>query len=163
MESLYIHIPFCKQACRYCDFYFTVSLHFQDRFTGALLRELELRIPARTGKSLKSLYFGGGTPSLLSLENLEKILHHLQELYQIGSDTEMTLEVNPDDLEERSLSEYRKMGWNRISIGIQSFRQEDLDLMRRSHDVSAAERSIRLCRKAGFDNISVDLISVNIG
>lgn len=158
MGSLYIHIPFCKQACRYCDFYFTVSSQYQDQFTDALIKELEIRPPEFTGRHLSSLYFGGGTPSVLSLTNLERILKHVQKQYMINADTEMTLEANPDDLSVDRLTRLKKMGWNRISIGTQSFREEELKLMRRSHDASQARASIEAARKSGFDNISLDLI-----
>lgn len=158
MEGIYIHIPFCRQACRYCDFYFTVAIQNQDRFTGALLRELEIRRFGQEEKSMGSLYFGGGTPSLLSSENLKKIMKGVKALYAFSEGAEITIECNPDDLDATKLQELRSIGFNRISIGIQSFHEEDLILMRRSHSAVQADRAVRDAASAGFGNITVDLI-----
>ncbi len=157
--GLYIHIPFCRQACRYCDFYFTVSHHYQDQFTAALLKELEIRVSEHEkGTRLETLYLGGGTPSLLRPDNLERIVDMVQRTYGFSEGLEMTIECNPDDLDSSQLGIFRELGFNRISIGIQSFRNEDLKLMRRSHNAEQAQRAVHDAAAAGFNNITVDLI-----
>ena len=158
MGGIYIHIPFCLQACRYCDFYFTVSSQYQDQFTEMLLKEMELRASGQTGKQMKSLYLGGGTPSLLSVENLQKIVRGIRSGYDLSEDAEMTIECNPDDLDDSKLEKLRELGFKRISIGIQSFREKDLSLMRRSHSASQAAISVQKAVSAGFSNITIDLI-----
>ena len=158
MGGIYIHIPFCRQACRYCDFYFMVSHKFQDQFTGSLLKELEKRAPDERDSTMHSLYFGGGTPSLLSQENLRKIMEGVRGYYRFSEDAEVSIECNPDDLDAKKLENLRDLGFNRISIGIQSFREEDLTLMHRSHDASQASASVRDAAGAGFENITIDLI-----
>jgi oxygen-independent coproporphyrinogen-3 oxidase len=156
--GLYIHIPFCRQACRYCDFYFTVSLRYQDEFVDKLLFEIAKRAPDFEGITMGSLYFGGGTPSLLSKSNIEKILNSISQQYTLTTDAEITIECNPDDLDPGVTEFFIKSGMNRISIGIQSFRDEELLLMRRSHRSEAAVRAVENAATAGFRNITVDLI-----
>jgi oxygen-independent coproporphyrinogen-3 oxidase len=156
--GIYIHIPFCRQACRYCDFYFTVSTRVQDLFTISLLKEIEIRASGRQEQRVETLYLGGGTPSLLTTSNLHKILDRVKENYRFSEDPEMTIECNPDDLDGSKLGELRGLGFNRISIGIQSFREEDLTLMRRSHNAIQAEKAVQNAASAGFDNITIDLI-----
>lgn len=159
MGGLYIHIPFCKQACRYCDFYFTVSHQYQDPYTGVLLKELELRASEQEqGGNLGSLYFGGGTPSLLSKGNLERILATVKRHYRFSKNPEISIECNPDDLDQSRIDLISELGFNRVSLGIQSFRDEDLTLMRRSHNAAQAEKAVHGLAAAGFDNITVDLI-----
>jgi putative oxygen-independent coproporphyrinogen III oxidase len=159
MGGLYIHIPFCRQACRYCDFYFTVSHHYQDQFTAALLKELEMRVPDQEeGEPLETLYLGGGTPSLLRPGNLKKIVEMVQRTYGFSKEPEISIECNPDDVGSSQLAMLRELGFNRISLGIQSFRDEDLKLMRRSHNAKQAQQAVHDAAAAGFDNITVDLI-----
>jgi len=159
MGGLYIHIPFCRQACRYCDFYFTVSHHYQDQFTEALLKELELRIPEQEeGERLGTLYLGGGTPSLLRPGNLKRIVEKVRSSYGFYEGPEISIECNPDDVDSAQMGMLRELGFNRISMGIQSFRDEDLKLMRRSHNAEQGSRAVYEAAAAGFDNITVDLI-----
>jgi oxygen-independent coproporphyrinogen-3 oxidase len=156
--GLYIHIPFCRQACRYCDFYFTVSLKYQDEFVEALLLELEKRSAQYKGWEMGSLYLGGGTPSLLSYGNLMRIMEGVQRLYKISPEAEITFECNPDDLMPGRLQELKNAGINRLSIGIQSFVEQELQLMRRSHNAAQAVKSVEDAAIAGFKNTTVDLI-----
>jgi len=158
MEGIYIHIPFCRQACRYCDFFFTVSLKYMDRFVDALVKEIRVKGEKQGGKDLGTLYLGGGTPSLLSMAHLDKILNTIQRYYSFREDPEWTIECNPEDLDRATASYLLQSGFNRLSIGIQSFLDKDLELMRRSHDSSRAESSVREAASAGFDNITIDLI-----
>lgn len=158
MGGIYIHIPFCRQACRYCDFYFTVSTHYQDQFTESLLKELVLRAPDQQGKKMESLYLGGGTPSLLSIDNLQKILRQVRDNYDLSDHAEISIECNPDDMNSSQLQALRQLGFNRISMGIQSFREEDLKLMNRSHSARQALCAVEDASSAGFDNITIDLI-----
>lgn len=156
--GIYIHIPFCRQACRYCDFYFTVSTQYQDQFTESLIKEFELRSSMQEGVEMQSLYLGGGTPSLLSAANLTHIMEKVRSSYGISEDAELTIECNPDDLDAAKVALYLDLGFNRISIGIQSFHEEDLSLMRRSHSALQAAASVKRAASAGFKNITVDLI-----
>jgi oxygen-independent coproporphyrinogen-3 oxidase len=156
--GLYIHIPFCRQACRYCDFYFTVSLRHQDEFVDKLLLEIARRAPDFDGITMGSLYLGGGTPSLLSEGNLATIIESVHRHYSLAENAEITIECNPDDLTPGVTESFIKSGMNRISIGIQSFRDEELKLMRRSHLSEAAVRAVENAAAAGFGNITVDLI-----
>jgi oxygen-independent coproporphyrinogen-3 oxidase len=158
MEGIYIHIPFCRQACRYCDFYFTVSIQHQDEFVDALLVEIRQRALQYPDTELGSLYLGGGTPSVLSRENIDRIMDSVWRHYKISDHAEVTIECNPDDLDTSFLEYLRQSGFNRISIGIQSFSDESLSLMRRSHHASQAVRCVHDASDAGFDNITVDLI-----
>lgn len=158
MSGIYIHIPFCRQACRYCDFYFTVSNQYQDRFSASLLKELQISAPENEGLMMHSLYLGGGTPSTLSEENLKSIIDGIKESYRFAGDAEFTIECNPDDLDKTKLALFKELGFNRISLGIQSFREEDLILMRRSHNALQAERAVWDAAEAGFENITIDLI-----
>lgn len=158
MAGLYIHVPFCRQACRYCDFFFTVSLKYREEYTRALLIELRKRKEELAGQKVSTIYLGGGTPSVLSREQLGKIISEVYKNYETSSDAEISVEANPDDLSEEYLQELKGCGINRLSIGIQSFREKDLELMRRSHSVQQAMHCVELTHKAGFRNITVDLI-----
>lgn len=156
-SGIYIHIPFCRQACRYCDFYFTVSQQYRDDFVEALLTEIRLRKSPLT-PGIGTVYFGGGTPSRLSPAMIESILSALHGAFSLSPHAELTLEANPDDLTPAYLRALSSMGINRLSVGIQSFHQQDLALMRRSHDAGQALRVIPEARDAGFSNINMDLI-----
>jgi len=156
MSGIYIHIPFCKQACHYCDFHFSTSLKKKRELVDALCKELVLRKNEILGR-VETIYFGGGTPSLLSQEELEIIFKTIYENYTIIENPEITLEANPDDLSRQKLEQLAKSPINRLSIGIQSFFEEDLKFMNRAHNAEEAENSIKKAKKY-FKNISIDLI-----
>lgn len=158
MGGLYLHIPFCRQACRYCDFFFSVSLRYRDGFVEQLVREIRMRGRERAGEQLDTLYLGGGTPSLLSPGNLERILEAVYGSFTFRANAEVTMECNPDDLDRPFLDRLMNHGFNRLSIGVQSFHDRDLQLMRRSHNAEQAERSVKNAAEAGFENITMDLI-----
>ena len=159
MPGIYIHIPFCKQACHYCDFHFSTTLHKKDDFLKALLLEIELRSDyLNRDEEIETVYFGGGTPSLLEKRELDIIFNQLNKYYPISAKAEITLEANPDDLSTLKLEEIRKTQVNRLSIGIQSFRNEELKWMNRAHDATMAINCVREAQEQGFKNISVDLI-----
>lgn len=156
MASIYIHIPFCKQACHYCDFHFSTSLKKKPELVDALIQELELR-KDEIDEEVETIYFGGGTPSLLSKDEINRILEKVFSLFSIVSNPEITLEANPDDLNFNKIKELAETKINRLSIGIQSFFDEDLKLMNRAHSSSEAFESVRESKKY-FQNISIDLI-----
>lgn len=157
MAGIYIHIPFCKKACTYCDFHFTTSTRYMSEMVDAICTEIRLK-KDRVNEQIGSIYFGGGTPSVLSSAALEKIFKTLIDCFSISADAEITIETNPDDLDARKISELRKLPINRFSIGIQSFFEEDLIWMNRAHNAQEAESCIKRSQDAGFDNISIDLI-----
>lgn len=157
MAGIYIHIPFCKQACNYCNFHFSTSTVLKDKFVTALLKEIELS-KTYVEESIATIYFGGGTPSLLHHSDLSTILMALKNNWSIDMYAEITLEVNPDDITKEKLSEWKSVGINRLSIGIQSFFEEDLLWMNRAHSALQATDCIALAKKAGFNNITIDLI-----
>ena len=156
MAGLYIHIPFCKQACHYCDFHFSTSLAKKEELVDALCKELVLRKDELRDK-VETIYFGGGTPSLLSSEELQQIFETINSNYKISKNPEITLEANPDDLSREQIHEFTNSRINRLSIGIQSFFEEDLKLMNRAHNASEALECIKEAQKY-FKNISIDLI-----
>ena len=158
MAGIYLHIPFCRQACHYCNFHFSTSLNRKNDFIIALLREMELRQGYTGGEPIETIYFGGGTPSLLEAGELETVLERTQTLFPVVPGAEITLEANPDDINITRLSAWRKAGINRLSIGIQSFFEEDLQWMNRAHNAVQAADCIRMAQAEGFDNISIDLI-----
>ncbi len=156
MAGIYIHIPFCKQACHYCDFHFSTSVKKKPQMVEAICKELILR-KNEISAEVETIYFGGGTPSLLSSEELEQIFLVIQQNYKIAEDAEITLEANPDDLSEEKIRMLSASPVKRLSIGVQSFFEEDLKLMNRAHNEKEALDSIRTAKKY-FDNISIDLI-----
>ena len=158
MAGIYLHIPFCKQACNYCDFHFSTSLKMKASFVDALVAEIELRKSVFDQQTINSIYFGGGTPSLLSEEDLNRIFETLFTSFRVSPLAEITLEANPDDLSPEKIQVLKKTPINRLSIGIQSFRDEDLRFMKRAHNAKEALSSIKSCKQAGFTNLSVDLI-----
>jgi len=158
MAGIYLHIPFCKQACNYCDFHFSTSLKMKASFVDALLTEIELRKSVFDQQTINSIYFGGGTPSLLSEEDLTRIFETLFTSFRVSPLAEITLEANPDDLSPEKIKVLKNTPINRLSIGIQSFRDEDLRFMKRAHNAKEALSSIKSCKQAGFTNLSVDLI-----
>ncbi|SZD71053.1 Oxygen-independent coproporphyrinogen-III oxidase [Candidatus Ornithobacterium hominis] len=157
LMHLYIHIPFCKQKCSYCNFHFSTQLHSKDALISALLKELELR-KNEINSPLETIYFGGGTPSILSDIELGKIFNKIEQHFDIQQDAEITLEANPDDLNAAKVESIRQLPINRFSIGVQSFFDEDLKLMNRAHSSQEAESSIKRIQDSGFENITIDLI-----
>lgn len=158
MNGIYIHIPFCKKVCYYCDFHFTVSLKQKDALLDSILKELEIRKDYLGNNSINTIYFGGGTPSILSVSELGGILQKINSLFSIETNMEITLEANPDDLNVEYLKDLKSLGINRLSIGIQSFFDEDLKWMNRRHNASDAENCIKLSQDSGFSNMNIDLI-----
>ncbi|MBS1666760.1 MAG: radical SAM family heme chaperone HemW [Bacteroidetes bacterium] len=158
MAGIYIHIPFCKQACHYCNFHFSTSLRYKNDFVAALLKEMDIRKEYLDNESIETLYFGGGTPSLLNMDELTKILETLSHCFTIDGNAEITLEANPDDISIEKLRGWKQEGINRLSIGTQSFFEEDLIEMNRAHHAQQAIDSIQSAQAEGFDNINVDLI-----
>lgn len=159
MAGIYIHIPFCLQACHYCDFHFSTTLKNKSELLIALQKELVLRKNyLTTGELIDSIYFGGGTPSILSHEELSRIFETIYSNYNISTTAEITLEANPEDLNYEKLKALKSTPVNRFSIGIQSFFELDLKLMNRAHSVQKAIASVKGAQDAGFENISIDLI-----
>ena len=160
--SVYIHIPFCKAACSYCDFHFSVNHEKMDQLVDALVKEIQLRSDyLGTGpvkEVLQTIYFGGGTPSLLHESQLSRLFDALRKHFDFAEDIEITLEANPDDLTEEKLAQLKKSPVNRLSIGVQSFFDDHLTLIRRSHSAQSAVSCIRNAAAGGFDNITIDLI-----
>ncbi|MBE6201974.1 MAG: radical SAM family heme chaperone HemW [Rikenellaceae bacterium] len=157
-SSLYVHIPFCKRLCGYCDFYKTMSLGRKAEVVDALCEEIARRAPMLESTVLKTIYFGGGTPTVCTADELGQIVAAAREVFDCSEVEEMTIEANPDDLTDDYLQGLRRVGFNRLSIGIQSFADEDLQFMNRRHDGAGAVRAVEAARRAGFDNISIDLI-----
>lgn len=158
MSSIYIHIPYCKQACTYCNFHFSTNTKSKSKMLTCIIKELEIRKDYLSDKNISSIYFGGGTPSLLSAAEIEAILKTVYNLFNVLPDAELTLEANPEDMQLQQLREYFAIGINRLSVGTQSFYAEDLQYMHRAHTAQEAKDCIILARKAGFQNISLDLI-----
>ncbi|HTD98767.1 MAG TPA: radical SAM family heme chaperone HemW [Mucilaginibacter sp.] len=158
MAGIYLHIPFCKQACHYCDFHFSTSLTYKAELVQSLLKEIELQKSFLNGETIETIYFGGGTPSLLSGEEINLLIDKITKLHTVSADAEVTLEANPDDLGSEKLKALRQTAINRFSIGIQSFFDDDLTWMNRVHRAAEAESSVKRAQDAGFENITVDLI-----
>jgi oxygen-independent coproporphyrinogen-3 oxidase len=157
MAGLYIHIPFCKQACHYCDFHFSTNLQLLSPVVKSIVLEMELRKDYLKGESVDTVYFGGGTPSLLPAAALEQILDQVALIFP-GQKLEITLEANPDDLDSNSLATWKSLGIDRLSLGIQSFQDEILKAYNRAHNAMQAKQAIQLGRSAGFEKFSIDLI-----
>lgn len=155
--GIYLHIPFCKQACHYCDFHFSTSVKKKSELVDMLCRELILRKDELPAKEVQTIYFGGGTPSLLSSEELNQIFETIYSNFRVSEDAEVTLEANPDDLSREKLEILYNSPVNRLSIGVQSFFEEDLRVMNRAHNATEALESIQMAKEY-FDNISIDLI-----
>lgn len=158
MAGLYLHIPFCAQACHYCDFHFSTNLRTRSEIVDALRKELGMQQHYLQNEPLATIYFGGGTPSLLDARELEAIFSSIREHFTVEQSAEITLEANPDDLTPQRLESFRNLGINRLSIGIQSFDDDVLKFLNRSHNSQAASQCVIRARQAGFNNISVDLI-----
>lgn len=158
MAGIYIHIPFCNSKCAYCGFYSLPSLKLKNRFLEALKAEIVARKDYLQGDAVNTIYFGGGTPSLLSLKEISDLLHLINAHYPVASNAEITLEANPDTLSLEYLEGLRQLGVNRLSIGIQSFFDNDLKYLSRRHDSHHAQQCLDWAKLAGFESISIDLI-----
>jgi oxygen-independent coproporphyrinogen III oxidase len=159
MAGIYLHIPFCRQACHYCNFHFSTSLKGKNDFIPALLKEMDRRKDYIGSSPVATVYLGGGTPSLLEPAQLGMILDRLREVFVLEPGAEITMEANPDDMTDPSaMRAWLKIGINRLSIGIQSFFEDDLRWMNRAHNAVQAAECIRMAQREGFDNISIDLI-----
>ena len=155
--AIYIHIPFCKQACNYCDFHFSTSMKKKGEMVLALIKEIEIRKAEFKDEIVESIYFGGGTPSRLLISDLRLLINSIYNNYKVSENPEITLEANPDDLSETYIIELSKTKINRLSIGIQSFFEDDLKLMNRAHNAAEARKCLEIATQY-FDNISLDLI-----
>lgn len=159
MAGIYIHIPFCKQKCTYCDFHFSTTFDsYRKEMISCINVELKKRAGYLENQAIETIYFGGGTPSLLTSKELLSIVRTIYEHFTVESDVEITLEANPDDITNSILSDWKNAGITRLSIGVQSFKASDLNWMNRAHSVKEAKNSILLAQKHGFTNITVDLI-----
>lgn len=158
MAGLYLHIPFCRRKCGYCNFFSLASLKHREEFTQALCQELRLRAGEVAHQAIGTLYWGGGTPSLLEPEQFTAIIQTIREYYALEPGAEITMEANPDDLEEQRLQAWARGGVNRISIGIQSYHTRDLIYLDRTHNPEQALAAVGKCRDAGFERLSLDLI-----
>jgi oxygen-independent coproporphyrinogen-3 oxidase len=158
MAGIYLHIPFCRKRCHYCDFFKSTDLSQKARLLKGLRKELESRASELASEEINTIYLGGGTPSVLIIDELKDILHTIRQNYQISPEAEITMEANPDDLRQAILSAIREIGFNRLSMGVQSFSESELKLMNRRHGVMQAIQSVKWAQKAGFSNISIDLI-----
>ena len=163
MSGIYIHIPFCKQACHYCDFHFSTSLKKKDEMVAALAKEIQLRSnsiihhPSPITETIETIYFGGGTPSILSIADLKFLIDEVYRNFKVVENPEITVEANPDDLNLETIRQLANLSVNRLSIGIQSFFEDDLKLMNRAHNAEEAKKCLEFA-KHYFDNISIDLI-----
>jgi oxygen-independent coproporphyrinogen-3 oxidase len=154
---LYLHIPFCKQACHYCDFHFSTNLKSKSDLVKAICREIELQKDYLPTRTLETIYFGGGTPSLLTKSELGQFFETIHRIYQVEADAEITLEANPDDITAEKLAELKPF-INRLSIGIQSFHEPYLRFMNRAHNAGESEQCVKLAQDSGFENLTIDLI-----
>lgn len=158
MAGLYVHIPYCKKACHYCDFYFTQNVKQLDEMVDALCKELALQSDFLAGKPVNTVYFGGGSPSLLTENQLKQLVHTIRFQYDLSSNPEITLEANPDDLNFEKLEMFYQHGINRLSVGLQTFHEPHLQWMNRSHNAAQSFETFYAARKACFENISLDLM-----
>lgn len=158
MAGIYIHIPFCKKLCFYCDFYHIISLKDNSAFIDALLKETSLRKDYLSSEKVSTIYFGGGTPSVFSIEEIGKILDHILNHFNVNDECEITIELNPDDVHPAYLDSLKQHDVNRISLGIQSWRDSDLKMLNRRHNSAQAVKALEDTLNAGFKNVSIDLI-----
>ena len=158
MAGIYIHIPFCIQRCSYCNFFSVVSINLVNEVINAIIKELSIRKDYLKNEPVQTIYFGGGTPSLLTIQQIEKLLNTVYTNFPVEQNAEITFEANPDDLTKNYLFDLKKVGINRLSIGIQSFDDDKLKILNRRHDATQAHEAVREAQKAGFSNISIDLI-----
>ena len=158
MAGLYIHIPFCAKRCLYCDFFSNTDMKFKEPYVSAVIREMQLRQEYIGEEPLDTIYFGGGTPSQLQQADFERIFKAIDCLFNISSCKEITLEANPDDMTPEYVASLRNLPFNRVSMGVQSFKEKDLHFLNRRHDREQALRAVGLCKENGIQNISIDLI-----
>ena len=158
LASIYIHIPYCKQACTYCNFHFRISQNDKKEMLKSIKKEIEMRQSYLNDANISSIYFGGGTPSVLKKKEIKSIISTIYRLFNIDKNAEITLECNPDDLSKKQLIALKEIGINRLSIGIQSFDDADLKFMNRSHNAKQATQCVTLAKEQGFNNITIDLI-----
>ncbi|RWU05688.1 radical SAM family heme chaperone HemW [Pedobacter chitinilyticus] len=158
MAGIYIHIPFCKKACTYCDFHFTTSTKYLDEMVEAICMEIVMKKDRLANQQIESIYFGGGTPTTLPSAALQKILATIEQWFSISANAEITIEANPDDLTAQKITELRQLPFNRFSIGTQSFFNEDLIWMNRAHNAQEATDCIKRSQDAGFEKLTIDLI-----
>ncbi|WFE86945.1 radical SAM family heme chaperone HemW [Parabacteroides chongii] len=158
MAGLYIHVPFCAKRCLYCDFFSNTEMKYKEPYVTALIRELEIRKDYIGNEPLETIYFGGGTPSQLQATDFERIFDAIQRLFDTSGCKEVTLEANPDDMTPEYVTGLRRFPFNRISMGVQSFKAEDLRFLNRRHDREQALRAVELCKENDLANISIDLI-----
>lgn len=157
MSGIYFHIPFCRHACHYCDFHFSTSLKTYDEVLRAMREEL-IYWSGQWKEPVQTIYFGGGTPSVLEDEDLRLLLSDVRLLFEVSPEAEITLEANPEDISRGKLEHWKQVGVNRLSIGVQSFFEDELKWMNRVHSADQSKRSVRLAQEVGFDNITIDLI-----
>lgn len=158
MAGLYIHIPFCAKRCLYCDFFSNTEMKYKEPYLAAVVRELELRKEYTDGEPVETIYFGGGTPSQLEAIDFDRIFNAIHRLFDVSHCQEITLEANPDDMTPEYVASLRSLPFNRVSMGVQSFKEEDLRLLNRRHNREQALRAVELCKENGLSNISIDLI-----
>lgn len=158
MAGIYVHIPFCKQACHYCDFHFSTNLELKDALIDAIVQEVALQNDYLDQERVETIYFGGGTPSLLTQNDLEKILGAIVKTFPVEKSCEITLEANPDDLTSASIGAMLAVGVNRLSIGVQSFHEDTLKMLHRAHSADQALTAVTLAQQMGITNINIDLI-----
>ncbi len=156
--GIYLHIPFCRQACIYCNFHFSTSLKYKEDVLQAMLREIEMQREYLQGAAIETIYFGGGTPSLLSADEINRLFDAICKYHTVAEVKECTLEANPDDLDKNYLKSLRSTPVSRFSIGIQSFREQDLLYMKRAHNAQQADAAIKASQDMGFEKLSIDLI-----
>ena len=158
MAGIYIHIPYCKKLCFYCDYYHVISVDNNSSFIDALLKEASLRKDYLVNETISTIYLGGGTPSVFSIQDLGTILNHIHKLFRLAEDCEITIELNPDDVKPAYLESLKNLNINRISLGIQSWRDSDLKMLNRRHDSAQAVIALKDTLNAGFKNVTIDLI-----
>jgi oxygen-independent coproporphyrinogen-3 oxidase len=158
MAGIYLHIPLCKKLCFYCDFYHIISTGDNTAFIGAILKEAALRKDYLGNELVSTIFFGGGTPSVLSVKDLEDIIQQIRRQYRVDENCEISIELNPDDVNPVYLEGLKQLQFNRISLGVQSWRDADLRMLNRRHDSAQAEKALREIFSAGFENVSIDLI-----
>ena len=158
MAGIYIHIPYCKQKCTYCNFHFSTNTKSINEMIDAMIIEISQRKDYLKEKNVDTIYFGGGTPSIIEAKYIDLILSKIYSIYDVKKNAEITLELNPDDITNQKIKEYKASGINRLSIGIQSFNDTDLKFMNRGHNAKQALESIRLAQENGIENITIDLI-----
>lgn len=158
MAGIYIHVPFCKTRCIYCDFYTRTDMSLRDGYVLAVCREIELRKEYIRGETVQTIYFGGGTPSQLSHDDFNKIFEAIHRNFKVEADAEITLEANPDDLTPAYLESLITLPFNRVSLGVQSFNDNELKFLKRRHSAAKAKDAVNRLKSSGFDNISIDLM-----